>query len=187
VIEDTTQIGSGIRFEADGQAVPTGNLVIRSNVSAAYECLRSNFAAGNTVVDTTFVSCTFAAVEGGSRAQPARTVLINSALPPQQINLDPQSTLDIGWHLDVEVRDGHGAPVSGASVQVTDRQGASVLSTTTDANGKILTANVIERRLQGMTTIVLTPHRVSVTTSAGRSATKVVTIASDTSVILVLR
>jgi hypothetical protein len=186
-IEDTTETASGIRFEADGEQVPSGNVVARSNVSDAFECVRSNFATGNQVVDTTFVSCTFAAVEVGSASQPAHTVLIDSRLPSEPINLDTNSSLDIAWHLDVEVRDAGGSPVSGATVTVTDRNGSQVLKATTGENGKIPTASVVAETLTGTRTIAATPHRLAASSAEGGVTERVVTLGSDTAVILNLR
>jgi parallel beta-helix repeat protein len=186
VVQDLVQLASGIRFEADGPDVPSSNTILRSQVSDAFECVHDRSSVGNTVVDTTFKSCMFDAVETGSASQPAETTLINSPLPGGPINLDQDSTLKIGWHLNVEVRDSAGTAVVGASVTVVDRLGRTVLQAQTRSDGKIPTADVIASEIQGSTTSNLTPHRISASKSGVGTASMGFMLDRDQELTLIL-
>ena len=187
VVQDVVQSASGIRFEADGNLVPTGNIVLRSQVSDAFECVHDRSATGNTIADTTFQSCTSSAVATGSAAQPAVTTLINSPLPVAPIDLDPSSMLEIGWHLDVEVRDSAGNAVTGALVTVADRDGRTVLQAQTGSDGKIPTADVVATEIRASATTSFTPHRVSASKSGSGAASTSVELAGNRQLTLVLR
>jgi len=187
VVQDVVQSASGIRFEADGNLVPTGNTVLRSQVSDAFECVHDRSAIGNTVTDTTFQSCSFSAGATGSAAQPAVITLINSPLPAGPIDLDESSTLEIGWHLDVEVRDPGGNPVTGAQVTIADRDGRTVLQAQSGSDGKIPTADVVATEIRASATTPLTPLRVSASKSGSGTAATSIDLGANRLLTLVLR
>ena len=186
VIQDTLQIASGIRFVADGTNVPSGNTVLRSQVAQAFECVRSNSAVNNSVVDCVFQSCTSAGVvETSSITQPAETTLIG-ARPPNVTNLDQNSTLQIVWHLDVTATDSLGRPVAGADVMITDRYGQGVLKTQTAVDGTIATADVLSR-IAGTPHKVFSPFHVTASKSGVGTASTAVLLNKNKTVRLILK
>jgi parallel beta-helix repeat protein len=186
VIQDTLQISSGIRFVADGTSIPSGNTVLRSQIDQAFECVRSNSAVNNSVVDCEFQSCTSAGVvETSSVTQPAETTLVGSR-PPSPTNLDQNSTLHIVWHLNVTAKDSLGQPVAGADVTITDRYGKEVLQTQTAADGTIATADLLSR-IGGSPHKVFSPFKVVVSKPGVGMASAAVFLTKNRAVSLVLQ
>jgi parallel beta-helix repeat protein len=185
-ITDVHIVGGGIRFEAEGADVPSGNTVERGQVSDAAECLDSQSSGPNTIVDTSFAACTVDVVATGTAGEPSAATLIASALPGGPIELDRNSTLAIGWHLTVEVEDTSGQPVAGAGLTVTDRNGEVAGDGETGEDGRAL-IDTVARRLQSNGETNLTPHRIVATRPGLGSASTSVTIDGNRTITLVLR
>ena len=65
-------------------------------------------------------------------------ILLNTTFNKNQgYVMDSLSNLTVEWYLDVYVRDSGGTPISGASVNLTDRQGNYFTAGTTDASGHL--------------------------------------------------
>ena len=187
-IERLKTTAGGIRFETDETGAPSGNRILRSRVNRAFECLRYRSAFDNAIIDSSFSGCTFGIIGNGTSDQPAQITLAGVTVPPQaSITLDSFSTLDVAWHLDVVVRDAANDPVPSAMVTVTDGQGQTVVSASTDPSGRIATADILVEQSIGTSSASFTPHHVVADKAGVGSAALDVTLTGNRSLVLVLR
>jgi len=110
-LEQIEASNSGIRFEADESGSPSDNVVATLHVTHAFECVHGQSSGRNLVRDSTFDSCDTDVVATGTVNAPTDLTLIGSTLPAGTFNLDENSTLDIGWHLEIDVQDGRAVTV----------------------------------------------------------------------------
>lgn len=74
---------------------------------------------------------------------------------------DTESSFELSWYLDVKAEYMIGGPVSGAIVNMTTLQDSKVVNTATDANGWIITEEVVELVDEGNGPFYLTPHNLT--------------------------
>ena len=129
---------------------PTGNRVTGGEISNANECIRFTNSTDNVVADVSLAECR-TTVRAESHGGPTTNTVVGDITGKMEI--DDDSTLDLGFDVKVEVREPSGVPVPGAQVEARDPSGGTAFSAATDDAGKIPTQIAIgASRTGGKTT-----------------------------------
>jgi parallel beta-helix repeat protein len=181
-------INAGIHFqlfeEAGKVTRPTANLVTGGTIGRVEKCIRFSGASGNRIKDVVLNQCVLAVESTGANSR-AENTFTGVTFNPKEISLDQNSLIRVGWRLDVSVKDGKGAAVTGAKVQGFDLHKNLIFEAVTDAKGVIPTQEVIEYVQSASTRVFNTPHQFHVTTGEATAVREVTVDGSQTLTITV--
>ena len=152
---------------------PARNVVMGGAIAEAKFCVRFSGAFGNWVKGVRLSRCATVIASRGDGSSIENTV-IGIALKPDDFSLDARSRVDVGWPLDVAVKDATGAPVEGARVQAFDVQKNLVFEAVTGHTGLIPPQEVIQYSRAGTASMYHTPHTLQVTANPLTASQQVV-------------
>lgn len=172
VLIDNDFVDTGLHIQVYTQETPFryphDNTVIGGTVTGAAQCVRFSSSWNNVIIDTVLTACGVDILSDGDKAESQNT-FIGVVFNPSNLQLDTNSSIHVGWHLNVHVQDENALPLSNARVRVFDGSGASLLDVLTDSSGNIATQDVIEYTQTAAVQSFYTPI-VLETTKAGYQA-----------------
>jgi parallel beta-helix repeat protein len=185
---DNTFVNATLQFrvyDASPDRIPTGNLVDGGSMTHTGTCLRFTETWGNTVADVA-LACGTQVVSEGTTATPSSNTIVSIPLTSSKLSVDSNSTLSVGWWLDLHVQGEDGAPIAGARVQALDATGAGIFDLTTDANGDVPGQVLLQYVRTGASTTPRTPHTLNTTRDGYTADSRAVQATQDSSVTVVL-
>jgi parallel beta-helix repeat protein len=188
---DNDLVDAGIHFQVYTSATPfrypRDNTVRGGSISnAGGTCVRFSSSWGNVIIDTVLAACGTHISSSGSQAE-ARNTVIGVSFNPSKVQLDNNSLLEVGWHLNVAVRDGAARPLSGARVRAFDTADVLLFDVLTDATGNIATQDVLEYLRGPASTVSYAPIAVEVSETGYTTDFRSLPFTANTSVEVTLQ
>lgn len=189
VFLDNTFVNATLQFrvyEATPDRIPTGNAVSGGSMSHTGTCLRFTRTWGNTVTDVAMDACGSQVLSEGTATEPSSNTIVSIPLDPARVSVDANSTLAVGWWLDLHVRDGGGVPIPGARVQAVDADESPVFDVLTDGGGNLPSEILLQYVQTGSAVTGRTPHTLTTTKNGYPVDSRVLQATQDQDVTVVL-
>lgn len=184
-------LGTGMHFQVYTEQTPfrypRNNLVRGGRITNANgTCVRFSSSWGNEFIDTILASCRVDVVSDGSQA-PAHNTFTSVSFNASKIEFDSNSSLDVGWFLDVHVQNEQATSVTDARVRAFDRAGRLIFDVLTDLMGDIETQEVFEYTQTAFNQTLYTPIVVETSAANYQSNSQQIALTVDTAVTVTLQ